>query len=54
MLEAKLKRGLISTGQFARDEDSGWETDGDVRDDCIEKISEIKSDELFDLTLKVR
>lgn len=53
LLEDKLKRGLISTGQYGGDDDSGRETDENADTKTNEKSIGIADDNILDLSLKV-
>lgn len=53
LLEDKLKRGLISTGQYGGDDDSGRETDDNADTKANEKSIGIADENVLDLSLKV-
>lgn len=53
LLEDKLKRGLISTGQYVGDDDSGRETDENSDAKANEKSIGNPDENILELTLKV-
>lgn len=54
LLEDKLKRGLILTGQYGGDDDSGRETDENADAKANETSATFPEENVLDLTLKVR